>query len=271
ESGGAPAEGGGGEPAARQGNPRTGRSDERLGAEATNGERGSGARRGRGQSPGTGLDPVAIRAERQGAEVGREGERVHPERGATTEGHGRPDTVRAEPARSRRRAARGSGPGVAPARERGQSELEPGTARHGRSPDRSLRGHVARRGLVVPALETDPLHFSTARRGAGARHQRTRRVGPRDGGRASRARRARGEQAGRNASQSLNQAILSLRDAEGAMCDKPGMQGQNGRPNPKKIGGISQQQSELNQRTRNLAQRLTEQMRLSAGDRAEMD
>jgi hypothetical protein len=83
--------------------------------------------------------------------------------------------------------------------------------------------------------------------------------------------RARGEQAGRNASQSLNQAILSLREAEGAMCDKPGSGKGGNRPNPQKIGNISQQQSQLNQQTRSLAKQLSEQMRLSAGDRQQMD
>jgi hypothetical protein len=83
--------------------------------------------------------------------------------------------------------------------------------------------------------------------------------------------RARGEEAGRNASRSLNQAILSLREAEGAMCDKPGSGKGGTRPNPQKIGNISQQQSQLNQQTRSLAKQLSEQMRLSAGDREQMD
>jgi len=83
--------------------------------------------------------------------------------------------------------------------------------------------------------------------------------------------RQRGEEAGRNAARSLNQAILSLRAAEGAMCDKPGS-GKNGsRPNPQRIGNISQMQSQLNQQTRSLAKQLSEQMRLSAGDREQMD
>ena len=82
--------------------------------------------------------------------------------------------------------------------------------------------------------------------------------------------RARGEAAGRTAAQSLNQAILALRAAEGAMCEKPGA-GQSGRVNPRHIGQISQQQSQLNQQTRSIARRLSEQMRLSAGDRQQLD
>ena len=83
--------------------------------------------------------------------------------------------------------------------------------------------------------------------------------------------RARGEEAGRNAARSLNQAILSLREAEGAMCDQPGSGKSGTRPNPQKIGNISEMQSQLNQQTRSLAKQLSEQMRLSAGDREQMD
>jgi hypothetical protein len=82
--------------------------------------------------------------------------------------------------------------------------------------------------------------------------------------------RARGEEAGRQAAQSLNEAVLELRSAENSMCQNPGL-GQAGKPNPRRLGEISQQQSELNQQTRSVAQRLTEQMRLSTGDREQLD
>jgi hypothetical protein len=83
--------------------------------------------------------------------------------------------------------------------------------------------------------------------------------------------RARGEEAGRQALESLNQAVLELRATESSMCNKPG-----GRPGGRipttqqQVGEMGQRQSELNRQTRSLAQRLSEQMRLSAGDRDQM-
>jgi hypothetical protein len=77
----------------------------------------------------------------------------------------------------------------------------------------------------------------------------------------------RGEQAGREGSQALNEAILELRISE-SEC-----QGGGGKPGNKPsgqtsqaMGQMGQQQSQLNQDTRNLGQRLSQQMRLSAGD-----
>ena len=81
--------------------------------------------------------------------------------------------------------------------------------------------------------------------------------------------RARGEEAGQQALQSLNQAVLELRSTESSMCNKPGGR-PGGRTNPQQIGEIGKRQSELNRQTRSLAQRLSEQMRLSAGDREQM-
>jgi hypothetical protein len=82
--------------------------------------------------------------------------------------------------------------------------------------------------------------------------------------------RSRGEEAGRVAAQSLNQAILSLRQTEGSMCQNPG-NSPGSKRDPRKLGNISQQQSQLNQQTRSIAKQLTEQVRLSAGDRQQMD
>jgi len=85
--------------------------------------------------------------------------------------------------------------------------------------------------------------------------------------------RARGEQAGRAGSQSLNEAVLQLRSAEGAMCQNPG-QGKPGgqtQPNPRRIGQVGQQQSQLNRESQSLAQRLSRQMSMSSGDRQEME
>jgi hypothetical protein len=82
--------------------------------------------------------------------------------------------------------------------------------------------------------------------------------------------RARGEEAGRQANESLNRAVLELRATESSMCNKPGS-GKGGMPDPKRIGNISEQQSQLNERTQRMAQRLSEQIRLSAGDRDELE
>lgn len=87
--------------------------------------------------------------------------------------------------------------------------------------------------------------------------------------------RSRGEEAGRVAGQSLNEAVIELRATESAMCQQPGP----GTPDPSKPGQksrpsmqqLTQRQGELNQQTKSLAQRLSEQMRLQAGDRGEIE
>jgi hypothetical protein len=83
--------------------------------------------------------------------------------------------------------------------------------------------------------------------------------------------RARGEEAGRQATESLNRAVLELRSTESAMCNKPGQSQGGSHPNPLRIGNISDQQSQLNQRTQRMAKQLSEQMRLSAGDKDELE
>ncbi|MEK7329258.1 MAG: hypothetical protein AAB113_00505, partial [Candidatus Eisenbacteria bacterium] len=88
--------------------------------------------------------------------------------------------------------------------------------------------------------------------------------------------RSRGEEAGRGAGESLNEAVLELRATENAMCQNPGagMPGQT-RPGSQQRGEsmekLSQRQGELNQQSRSLAQRLSEQMRLQAGDRGQLE
>ena len=83
--------------------------------------------------------------------------------------------------------------------------------------------------------------------------------------------RQRGEESARGALQSLNEAVLELRQTENSMCNKPGPgQGKRSGPSAQGIGQLGQRQSQLNQETRNLTQRLTEQMRLSSGDRDQM-
>ncbi|TMQ67082.1 MAG: hypothetical protein E6K78_05695 [Candidatus Eisenbacteria bacterium] len=82
--------------------------------------------------------------------------------------------------------------------------------------------------------------------------------------------RARGEEAGRAGSQSLNEAVLELRATESSMCNKPGAGQMAGRLDPQRLGQVGQRQSQLNRDSRSLAQRLSQQMRLSTGDREQM-
>jgi hypothetical protein len=82
--------------------------------------------------------------------------------------------------------------------------------------------------------------------------------------------RAGGEMAGRQASESLNQAVLELRNSENSMCQGQ-MPGQSGGKSPgMQLGQVGQKQSDLNRETRSLAQKLSEQMRLNAGDREQL-
>jgi hypothetical protein len=82
---------------------------------------------------------------------------------------------------------------------------------------------------------------------------------------------ARGEQAGREGSQALNAAILELRSTESRMCNNPKPGGQKpGGKMGEMLGDIGDKQGQLNQETRDVTQRLSEQMRLSAGDQAKM-
>lgn len=82
--------------------------------------------------------------------------------------------------------------------------------------------------------------------------------------------RARGEQTGRSGSQSLNEAVLELRQTEQSMCNKPGSGQPGGKNNPQRMGELGQQQGQLNRDTQRLSQKLAKQMRLQAGDQGEM-
>ena len=81
--------------------------------------------------------------------------------------------------------------------------------------------------------------------------------------------RARGQQAGQGAAGQLNAAVNELRATEASMCNKPG-QGQSGKTGAQKLGPMGKQQAQVNRETRELAQRLSQQLRITAGDRAEM-
>jgi hypothetical protein len=83
--------------------------------------------------------------------------------------------------------------------------------------------------------------------------------------------RERGESAGRRASESLNQAILELRNSENSMCQGQAPGGQPGQRPGQQLGQIGQQQRDLNQRSQTLAQRLSQQLRLGSGDREQLE
>lgn len=94
----------------------------------------------------------------------------------------------------------------------------------------------------------------------------------RSGREMSQGNRAGGEAAGRDAGRALADAVNALRDAEASMCNKPGTkpgEGQGG-ASGQKMGKLGQQQSALNARSKELTQRMSQQMRLSAGDQAEV-
>jgi hypothetical protein len=88
--------------------------------------------------------------------------------------------------------------------------------------------------------------------------------------------RNRGEEAGRGAGESLNEAILELRATEQSMCQNPG-QGMPGKtPKGRQQRGesmdqLSQRQSDLNRRSQSMARRMSEQMRMQSGDQGELE
>lgn len=94
----------------------------------------------------------------------------------------------------------------------------------------------------------------------------------RSGRELSQGNRARGEQENGAARSALAEAVNALRESEASMCNKPGQQpgGQGAPGRSQRMEGLGKEQGELNQRSRELAQRLSEQMRLSEGDAAEM-
>ena len=81
--------------------------------------------------------------------------------------------------------------------------------------------------------------------------------------------RQRGEMNSKAASAALNEAVAALRESEASMCNKPGS-GKPGQQGAKKMGEIGEQQSQLNQRSREMARKMSQQMRMDAGDQAEI-
>jgi hypothetical protein len=86
--------------------------------------------------------------------------------------------------------------------------------------------------------------------------------------------RSRGEDAGRGAGESLNEAILELRATEQSMCQGAGVTAgkkPEGRQRGESMEKLSQRQDDLNRRSQSLSRRLSEQMRLQAGDQGELE
>jgi hypothetical protein len=83
--------------------------------------------------------------------------------------------------------------------------------------------------------------------------------------------RQRGEQSAKGAGQALNQVVLELRQTENSMCSSPGGNNPSPKPSPsQQMGALSEQQGQLNQQTRSVARRLSQQMAQSMGDPQEM-
>lgn len=88
--------------------------------------------------------------------------------------------------------------------------------------------------------------------------------------------RTRGEEAGRGAGESLNEAILELRATEQSMCENPGTgspsrSGQSRQQRGESMEKLSDRQNDLNKRTQGMARKLSQQMRMQAGDREELE
>ena len=81
--------------------------------------------------------------------------------------------------------------------------------------------------------------------------------------------RERGQRSGRSASASLNEAVKELRATEQSMCQQPGA-GTGGKTATRRLGEVGKQQAQLNQRSREIARKLSQQMSMTQGDQAEM-
>jgi len=81
--------------------------------------------------------------------------------------------------------------------------------------------------------------------------------------------RERGEKSGRSASSSLNEAVMDLRATEASMCKQPGA-GTGGQTASEKLGQMGKKQAQLNQQSREIARKLSQQMTMTQGDAAEM-
>jgi hypothetical protein len=86
--------------------------------------------------------------------------------------------------------------------------------------------------------------------------------------------RSRGRQASLGGNAAVRDAVNGLRDAESSMCKNGGQKpggGPGRQPSPgESLGRLGDQQGQLNERSRELARKLSQAMRLSAGDQDEM-
>lgn len=82
----------------------------------------------------------------------------------------------------------------------------------------------------------------------------------------------RGKQAGSQAGEALDKAVISLRESAAA-CQKPGSKpgGKQGQSAREKMQGLAGEQGEVNQQTQQLSERLSRQQRLAAGDQATLE
>jgi len=83
---------------------------------------------------------------------------------------------------------------------------------------------------------------------------------------------ARGKQAGERAGEAIDKAVLALREAEAA-CQKPGpgKGGKQSGDSREKMQGLANEQGDLNSESQSLAERLTKQQRLAAGDQQSLE
>jgi len=81
-----------------------------------------------------------------------------------------------------------------------------------------------------------------------------------------------GEQSGKSAARSLSEAVNALRKAEedAAACANPGSGAPQSQGRGQKMSQLGTQQGELNQQTKELTRRMSQQMRMQAGDEAEL-
>jgi hypothetical protein len=80
-----------------------------------------------------------------------------------------------------------------------------------------------------------------------------------------------GKSAGQSASEAIDRAVISLRQSESA-CKNPGQNpGGHSGDQQQKMQGLAEQQSDLNQETESMAERLTKQQRLAAGDQSSLE
>ncbi len=82
--------------------------------------------------------------------------------------------------------------------------------------------------------------------------------------------RAEGERMGHSGSQALAEAVLELRKTESSMCKNPMSSSAGGQMPGEHMSQLGERQGKLNQQSRQITRRLTEQMRMQAGDQAEL-